>query len=216
VAHDGAREYLVAWYGRKKNGEPWEDSWHAEEDVTSDLVAEYESSRSFGVPVSPVTVDVAMVFFLLRKTLSHALMFGAPKSSGFQGRNRPRVHKMLLPLCQLQAIAVGLLNVMERDRRGRVGAPRLQGREQPVAVREGRRRCRLISGNHQDERQVGEPGAHRQPRASLEWNCHEPRHGALPGWVPRVEYLPRAQRAARAARSPARAARRARSALPRA
>jgi len=48
VAHDGAREYLVAWYGRKKNGEPWEDSWHAEEDVTSDLVAEYLHFPSCG------------------------------------------------------------------------------------------------------------------------------------------------------------------------
>ena len=107
----GGREYLVVWHGRNKKGKPWEDSWHKEEDITPDLVEQYEGSRAYGVHSMPVEVDAAMVFFLVRKSLSHALMFGAFKGLGFKGRNRPRVHCLQLPLCQLQAVALGLLEV---------------------------------------------------------------------------------------------------------
>lgn len=106
----GGREYLVVWHGRNKKGKPWEDSWHKEEDITPDLVEQYEGSRAYGVHSMPVEVDAAMVFFLVRKSLSHALMFGAFKGLGFKGRNRPRVHCLQLPLCQLQAVALGLLD----------------------------------------------------------------------------------------------------------
>ena len=96
------REYLVKWDGVDPNTkQPWEDSWQPAENLTADVLSQYESRRGLGVPSLHVQVDVAIVLKMLRRSVAHALMFGAPKASGFQGRNRPRCHSMHVGLCQL-------------------------------------------------------------------------------------------------------------------
>ena len=109
------REYLVKWDGvDPKTKQPWQDSWQPAENLTADVLSQYESRRGLGVPSLLVQVDVAVVLKMLRRSLAHALMFGAPKASGFQGRNRPRCHSMHVGLCQLEPIALGVLELARK------------------------------------------------------------------------------------------------------
>ena len=127
----GKKEYLVEWHGaNERTGQPWDPWWMSEEDVTSDLVKTYEAKHQLGIPSKMVAVDAALAYGMMRRTLAHALMFGAPKESGFQGRNRPRVHRTPVQVAMLQPVALGILDLMRKHggpaltlMQGRVGKP---------------------------------------------------------------------------------------------
>ena len=50
----------------------------------------------------------------MRRSLAHAMMFGAPKATGFQGRNRPRVHKLLIGIASLKPVALGIMDIFRK------------------------------------------------------------------------------------------------------
>lgn len=122
VLPNGDRDYLVDWAGDDpRTGAPWEPSWCASEDISEDVVSAYEQSRVVGIPSKLVTVDVAKAYHVMRRSIAHALMFGVPKATGFQGRNRPRVHEVNVPLCGLQEVALGVLDIFRKH-----GGPALE------------------------------------------------------------------------------------------
>lgn len=112
------RLYEVEWDGvDPTTGQAWPNWWVPGEDLTPDVLAKYEERRGMGVPSVLVSVDVAIVFKLLRRSIAHALMFGAVKNSGIDGvksRNRPRVHRVHVNLAQLEPVALGLLDVARK------------------------------------------------------------------------------------------------------
>jgi hypothetical protein len=117
----GTTEYEYEWKDKKLNGEPWPNSWSTADDLTPDLIQQYEERRGYGVPSKIVDVNCALVYEETRRTISHALMFAAPNASGFQGRNRPRVHDPVLVLMSIQTVALGVLDIARKD-----GGPTLE------------------------------------------------------------------------------------------
>ena len=118
---DGTTEYEYEWKDKKLNGEPWPNSWSTADDLTPDLIQQYEERRGYGVPSKIVDVNCALVYEETRRTISHALMFAAPNASGFQGRNRPSVHDPVLVLMSIQTVALGVLDIARKD-----GGPTLE------------------------------------------------------------------------------------------
>ena len=114
VKSAGLKEYLVEWHGTNKAGEPWPDEWKKADDLTPDLVEAYLSLRVSGIPSKIVSVDAAIAYHVMRRGLAHAMMFGAPKATGFQGRNRPRVHKMLIGIASLKPVTMGILDIFRK------------------------------------------------------------------------------------------------------
>ena len=111
----GERNYLVDWAGKDPlTGAAYDPSWLPKDDITSDMVDAYEQKHVFGIPSMFVTVYVAKVYHIMRRSLAHALMFGAPKATGFAGRNRPRVHEVNVPLCGLLEVALGVLEIFRK------------------------------------------------------------------------------------------------------
>jgi len=82
--------------------------------VTPDMVEKYEKKRGHGVPQHIVPVDAALVYQAVRQTVGHAVMFGAPKATGFQGRNRPRVHHIRLGILQVHSVALAVVELMRK------------------------------------------------------------------------------------------------------
>jgi len=112
---DGERSYQVEWAGQDpRTGAAWDTWWLPKEDITTDMVEEYEKKHVFGIPSKMVTVDAAVAYHVMRRSVAHALMFGAPKATGFQGRNRPRVHEVNVPLCGMQQMALGVLDLFRK------------------------------------------------------------------------------------------------------
>ena len=108
----GKKEYKCEWTDiDPKTGKVWEPSWQMASTVTPDLIKAYESRRAVGIPSKPVTVDAAIAFHVMRRTLAHALMFGAPQEAGFQGHHRPRVHKIVVGIASLEPVAVAILEI---------------------------------------------------------------------------------------------------------
>ena len=131
VKYNGTKEYLVQWQGKNpKTGQLWADTWCVADDLTPDLVDAYEARYKAGIPSTIVQVDAAIAYNVMRRSLAHALAFGAPKASGFQGRNRPRVHKVLVGVATLQPVALAILELARtlggpkiRLERGNKGKP---------------------------------------------------------------------------------------------
>jgi hypothetical protein len=43
---DGSLEYLIKWEGADEHGEPWDDSWQPESDLTDDLVSDFRTEHA--------------------------------------------------------------------------------------------------------------------------------------------------------------------------
>ena len=109
-----AYEYLVKWSGTNKKGDPWPTEWKTGADVTPDLKETYMSQAAPGVAPHFIILDATLVYKSVRRTVAHALMFGAPGLQGFGGRHRPRVHSIILGSCGLEAVALGMLEVARK------------------------------------------------------------------------------------------------------
>ena len=94
-----------------KTGKVWEPSWQMASTVTPDLIKAYESRRAVGIPSKLITVDAANAFHVVRRSLAHALVFGAMKEAGFQGRKRARVHKVSMGIASLEPVALAILDI---------------------------------------------------------------------------------------------------------
>ena len=112
----GVTEYQVDWQGINPSpGQPWTPWWLPADALTPDLISDYHTR--FTVPnikPYPVQVDAAKAFKVMRRSVGHALMFGAPKEAGFQGRNRPCVHKLEVKMCMYEPVALAVLDMARK------------------------------------------------------------------------------------------------------
>lgn len=110
----GGLEYEVEWCGVDKAGNPWPLWWLRSEDITDDLVEGYQAARGQGVPTVHAQFNVSLVYEEVRRKVAQAIMTGSPTKNGFNGANRPRVHKLPLDILCLKDIALPVLEMARK------------------------------------------------------------------------------------------------------
>ena len=83
---DGTTEYEYEWKDKKLNGEPWPNSWSTADDLTPDLIQQYEERRGYGVPSKIVDSNTG-------KTYRTGKMLGKVRAAGSQRCRRCRCHQ---------------------------------------------------------------------------------------------------------------------------
>ena len=122
----GGIEYEVEWKEKKRNGEPWPTDWLSADALTPDLIAAYETKRGHGVPSKLVTIECAQIYEECRRKVADTAQQGSPTKLGFNGANRPRVHRIPLQCLVLVDIARAVLDIARRH-----GGP-------PIALNKGK------------------------------------------------------------------------------
>ena len=103
-------EFLVAWKGNDPaTGKRWENTWEPEENITSDLVAEFYST-SFGVAsvFSAAPIDVRPLYYAVVLSVARAVTLG-------RTARRPHVHKIILACPKLWSLATTFLEMICAD-----------------------------------------------------------------------------------------------------
>jgi hypothetical protein len=115
VGPRGEIEYEVEWKEKKADGTPWPNDWLGAKDVTPDIIEQYNTKRGHGVPSRKAEIDISLLVPEVRLSLANVMMKGAPTRNGFNGPNRPRVHKLPLGCLCIESVARGFLDMMRKQ-----------------------------------------------------------------------------------------------------
>lgn len=99
------KHYLCRWHGKDTNGKPWPDSYQPEENITSDLIDEYESSLELAPDRKLKLPSLKPVIGMLRRGIARAVSLD-------KVRAEPIFHDLPFDICALEPIGLAVLDIL--------------------------------------------------------------------------------------------------------